>query len=121
MSEPRQRTVVGAAANTEFQVFTVPYPLADGRAKAILRRIRIFNSTASAMVVKFWDEDIDGTLTGTPQRGTNAAPIIPFINVAASSDVEIIFEGEANFCQYGLACETTQNAAHIQCEYDMQL
>lgn len=120
MSEPRSRTMIAPTGAAEAQVFTVPYVLDSGRAKAILRVLRVYNDSASTAKIAFWDEDIDGSQPNA-QRGSATAPIINFLTLATKASAEIVFQGDGVFVQSGLAVQSDQATCGVQVEYDLQM
>jgi hypothetical protein len=115
-AERQENFVNVGTANTPTQVILVPWSAANKQ--GILEKVVISNQNASAAIVKFFDEDV--TTSGTSgtnkpsARGTAAAPIHPWINVPAGTQVFIGENECANIrLQGGLAAEATQTTVQI--------
>lgn len=115
--ERQENHVIVAANNTDTQVFIVPWFTANK--VGILEKLVISNQHASTeAIVKFFDEDI--TTSGTSgtnkpsARGTAAAPIMPWINVPAGTQIWLGYNECPNVrLQGGLSCQVTSNPVHI--------
>lgn len=119
-SEPKSRKATAAGANTDTQVFTPPYVLDSGRAKAVIRQITISNGGTATATVIVWDEDLDGSQPNA-KRGTNAAPIIPKIYVPAKDQIVLTPQNDSVFIQYGFAFRSDDAATDVMVEYDLQM
>lgn len=116
--ERQYNSVIVTVANTDTQVIR-PSWTAPANKYGVLELIIVSNQHASAdTLIKFFDSEIvtSGTpgVTLPPVRGTAAAPLIPWFNLAAGSQMIL----DKNSCPNitllgGLSVQTTQQPVHI--------
>lgn len=116
--ERQGNSVIITAANTDTQIIRPPWTLPAAKS-AVLEMLIVSNqNTTTEAIVKLFDAELvtAGTpgVTIPPVRGTAAAPLLPFINVPANTQVWV----GKNECPNipilgGLACQVTQQPVHI--------
>jgi hypothetical protein len=114
--ERQTNTVIVTATNTDTQVIRVPWT-APANKSGILESLFISNQAADT-IVKIFDAELITTGTpGTtlpPVRGTAAAPLLPWINVLASSQFVLDKQTCPNIpVLSGIAVQVTTQPVHI--------
>ena len=116
--ERQRNTVVITDANQDVQVIRVPWS-APLNKQGVLEKLIISNQHASAeALIKFFDSDeiTTGTPGSTlpPVRGTAAAPLIPWFNLAAGTQLVLDSDSCPNVqLLSGLSVQVTQQPVQI--------
>ena len=116
--ERQKNTVVITSANTDTQIIRVPWTAPINK-QGVLEKLIISNqhATDEALIKLFDAELVTSGTPGTtlpPVRGTAAAPLIPWFNLAAGTQLVL----DADSCPNvdilsGLACQVTNQPVHI--------
>lgn len=116
--ERQKNMVIVTSANTDTQIVRVPWsPPANKQGQLELLIISNQHAANSALI-KLFDAELvtSGTPGSTlpPVRGTAAAPLIPYFNLAAGSQIVL----DKNSCPNvdilsGLACQVTEQPIQI--------
>jgi len=113
--------VLMTTGGTAYQIFLVPWT-SPANANGYLEKLIISNQNAAAGTINFWDADITSTGTVPTARGSNAAPLIPTINVGAGAQVFLGYDLCPNVdLQAGLVAQASNATWWVQAQVVLQI
>ena len=116
--ERQRNSIIVTDANTDTQIIRVPWS-APANKQGMLEKLIISNQhAANETLIKLFDAEVitSGTpgTTLPPVRGTAAAPLIPWLNLAAGTQLAFDVDTCPNVeILSGLAVQTTEQPVYI--------